>query len=213
MAPTADEAFEYEIADVVGGAIGSDPAGDTGHFLDEIDQSQIKVIFDQCEAGNANAEIGTVLGLGKRIRCGFLGGRINEDDFPSFEVRSRLAVSDDDDLFVCGRLARQYAPGQAKAGMDVGEVLGDAARGVIEVEANVDPGCRRGSPAWEPSSIAAARSSGWRMYKSRSSGASLGDSGADHRLKSQRNLLGRVVFSVAAHRAAHIDQTTVAHRV
>ena len=53
--PPADEAVEDEVADLVGRAIGGHALGDAGHLLDEVDQAQIEVIFDQGEARDADA--------------------------------------------------------------------------------------------------------------------------------------------------------------
>ena len=52
----------------------------------------------------------------------------------------RLAVGNDDDLPVGGRPASEQAARELQPGVDVREVLGDAPRRLVEVDADVDAG-------------------------------------------------------------------------
>ena len=76
-APAADEAFEDQVADLVGRAIRSDALRNPGHLLDEVDEAEIEVIFDQREARDTNARIGTIPDLGQRVRGRLLGGGVD----------------------------------------------------------------------------------------------------------------------------------------
>ena len=115
---------------------------DPGHLLDEVDQAEVEVILDQGEAGDPDAGVGAAADLGQRVRGGLLGGRVDQDDLAALDVRRRLAVGDDDDLLVRRRLSRQDAPRQPEAGVDVREVLRDAAGRVCRGRTGGGPGCR-----------------------------------------------------------------------
>src|SRR5262249_54576166 len=131
-------ALEYEVADIVRRAVSRDALRHSSHLFDEIDQAEIEVIFDQGEARNADAHVGTVSYFGERVCGRFLGGGVNEDDLPSLDMCRRLAVGDNDDLLVRGRLPRENAARQPQPRVDIRKVLGNSARGVIQVEAEVN---------------------------------------------------------------------------
>ena len=179
---------------------------DAGHLLDEVDQAEIEVIFDQREAGDADTGVGAAADLGQRVLGGLLGRRINQDDLAALDVRGRLAVGDHDDLLVRRRLPRQDAPRQSQAGVDIREVLRHAPDRVVEVESQVNPAVehadRLGSRVDE---LPLVHHVGERV-KADHLQRVLRVARPDHRLQRQRDLLGRVVLAVPAHRPAHVDQ-------
>ena len=150
--------------------------------------------------------VGAIPDLGQRVRGGLLGGRVDQHDLAALDMGGRLAVGDHDDLLVRRRLPREHAPRQPQAGVDIGEVLRDSAGRVVEVEPQVDPAVehahRLGRRVDE---LPLVHQVGERVEADHLQRV-LRVARPHHRLKRQRDLLGRVILAVPVHRAAHVDQ-------
>ena len=140
--PAGDETVDDHVAQVVRVAVGGDATRDAGHLFDEVDQVQIEVVFDQGEAGQVDALVGTPTDFLERDPGGLFRRWIDQYHLTSLDMGRRFAIGDRDDLLVLGWLSTENAACELESGLDVGEMLGHEGWGIVERNPKVDSGSK-----------------------------------------------------------------------
>ena len=138
--PSGGETLNDHVAHVLRVARRGDAVRHAGHLLHEVRQLQIEVVFDEGEAGDVDAVVGTPFRFGECDACRFVGRRIDEPDVAAFDVGGWFAIGDDDDLPVLRRLFGEDAAGELQPGVDVREVFRDEAGRIVEIDSERDAG-------------------------------------------------------------------------